>query len=259
MPVYDRVESPNAMRTLLVGLRFDETTLALLHEHLRCKLDICDSVSAGLGRAIDSPPDVIMISNSSGHDAMLQFCRSLRSTAVTAALPIACLWDGVATEADRLAVLEAGADEIIMVPLDQRESLLRLASIGRRTSRLIENAELIVYGDIKMDLMRHKAWCNGVLLDLTQRPFRLLHYLLNHPTQVYSRHELLNEVWGGQSIDEGAVTACMARIRRALTHAGGPEIIRSVNGGYALDYELGHQKGRRSAGKNNYESEITQM
>lgn len=246
MPVNDWVESPNAMRMLLIGPRFDESLLVQLHDQLRCRLDICHSVSAGLSRAIDLPPDVIMISNSSGHDAMLQLCRSLRSAPVTAALPIACLWDGSANENDRIAVLEAGADEIILLPLEQRESLLRLASIGRRWQRQAESRELLVYGDIKMDMKSHKAWRNGALLDLTQKPFQLLHYLLSHPTRVFLRHELLSELWGSRSIDEGAVTACMARIRRALSDAGGPEVIRSVNGGYALDFEQGHQKARRS-------------
>lgn len=244
MPINQWGETPNATRALLIGAKFDEDLLAQLHDQLHCDLDICLSASAGLTRAIDLPPDVIMISNSSGNDAMLQLCRSLRSITATAALPIACLWDGLANAEDRLAALEAGADEIIMLPLDQRESLLRLASISRRTRRQTDETEMLVYGDIKMDLKSHKVWRNGILLDLTQKPFQLLHHLLCNPTRIFLRQELITQLWGGQPIDEGAVTACMARIRRALSKGGGPEVIRSINGGYALDYEQGHQKAR---------------
>lgn len=107
--------------------------------------------------------------------------------------------------------------------------------------------EVLRYADVEFDIGRLKVRRNGRYIRLSTMQMRLLRYLLEHPEVVFSRKELLDAVWGGEKLTEGAVTACMMRVRSALDAAGGPTLIRSIAGvGYALDLDEGSVRPRKS-------------
>jgi two-component system phosphate regulon response regulator PhoB len=107
------------------------------------------------------------------------------------------------------------------------------------TAKLAADGETIGFADLLLDPQRLKVWRSGRRVPLTIFQFRLLHFLMTHPGRVFTRRELLHEVWSDTALDEGAVTACVVRLRRALSQAGEIDLVRSARGvGYALDNDL---------------------
>jgi two-component system phosphate regulon response regulator PhoB len=103
------------------------------------------------------------------------------------------------------------------------------------------------YADVEMDVGRYKVRRNGCSLNLSTMQFKLLRYLMENPTIVFSRQQLLADVWHMEGVEEGAVSASIARLRRALNAHGG-ELIKSVLGvGYALDCEAPARDKRSTA------------
>lgn len=95
---------------------------------------------------------------------------------------------------------------------------------------------ILRYADVEFDLGRLKVRRNGRFVRLSTMQMRLLRHFLENPEVVFSRKELLEAVWSGEGLTEGAVTACVVRMRSALDSAGEPSLIRSIQGvGYALD------------------------
>jgi two-component system phosphate regulon response regulator PhoB len=200
----------------------------------------CDSGAAAMEMALKSPPNLILVDARSDPLSSIQLCRSLRSIDETANLPAVVL-TGRASAQERLALLDAGADDCWTEPPDSREFLLRLKWFARRFDNP-QQTRILCYADIELDITRYKVWRNGVPIELRAMQFKLLRHLMEHPTIIFSRQQLLEQVWENRNLDPGAVSACVLRLRRSLEAAGGPDLIRSVPGaGYALDAEHGRQ------------------
>ena len=181
-----------------------------------------------------SHPDVVILDAGENLHEQLQFFYSLRAIGDPWPTPVAALIDSEQRELV-LTALDAGIDECVSSSLDPREVAARLRALARR-SKLIANGEKIHFADVVLDPSSLKVWRKGRLIPLTIFQFRLLQFLMTHPGRVFSRKELLHEVWSDESLDEGAVTACVVRLRRALTQQGETDLIRSARGiGYALD------------------------
>ena len=181
-----------------------------------------------------SHPDVVILDAGDDFQVALQFFYSLRSVGGPWPVPVALLVDPAHKDLT-LAALDAGIDECVCSALDPREVTARIRALARR-SKLVANGEKIHFADILLDPVSLKVWRGGRLIPLTIFQFRLLQFLMSHPGKVFTRHELLHEVWNDDSLDEGAVTACVVRLRRALVQQGESDLIRSARGvGYALD------------------------
>jgi DNA-binding response OmpR family regulator len=139
------------------------------------------------------------------------------------------------SERDRIAVLEAGADDCVGSTTGVGELLARVAAVARRPGLGCAR----VVGGMDLDLVTREARVGGAPLDLTRREFDLLALLLSSPRRVFTHQELLHEVW--RSDDEAAssatVTEHVRRVRAKIRAAGGAEgCIGSVRGvGYRFD------------------------
>ena len=194
------------------------------------------SGSTAIELALQSPPDLILVDARDDPMNCLQLCRSLRSIEETYPLPLIVL-SGPASAQERLRILESGADDCWTEPVDSREFQLRLKAFSRRFDN-ISASPILRYADVELDLDRYRARRNGTLIGLTAMQMKLLRHLMENPTVIFSHRELLERVWENPDLDEGAVTACVVRLRRALNAAGGPNIIKNVPcAGYALDAE----------------------
>ena len=147
-----------------------------------------------------------------------------------------------ASEQDRILGLELGADDYVTKPFSPRELALRVRSVLRRTDRTalrpVETAaEVLRHGPLEVDLTRHEASCDGQLLNLTVREFDLLAFLLAHPRQVYTRAELMRQVWGWEFGDQSTVTVHVRRLREKIEpDPAVPRYLVTVWGvGYRLD------------------------
>lgn len=136
-------------------------------------------------------------------------------------------------EIDRVLGLELGADDYITKPFSPREVVARLKAVLRRSQGVATRDELVV-GDVSLDRDTHRCLVAGEEVQLTATEFDLLAHLMSHPGRVYSREQLLSDVWGYSSVvTTRTVDVHVAQLRAKL---GEPDIIRTVRGvGYAAE------------------------
>ena len=193
--------------------------------------------SGALVAAMHFEPATVILDARESSQSHAEFCRTFRTIGSMAAVPLIALAKAGRT-AERLSMLEAGADDCWTEAPDSREFELRLRAIHRRL-RPAAAGRVLRHGGIELDLDRYTVRSNGGPVQLTAMQLKLLQHFMERPGVIFSRRELLEQVWQNPKLDEGAVTACIVRIRRALAAAGGPDAIRNVRttGGYVFETE----------------------
>ena len=164
----------------------------------------------------------------------VSFLRQLRNERRTKQIPIIML-TGRMEEIDKVTGLEAGADDYLTKPFSHRELLARIKAVVRRGAPLLGD-EPVEFGDLKLDPAAHRVSTGGGKLDLWATEFRLLHFLMTHPDRVYSRGQLLDEVWGDHVfVEDRTVDVHIRRLRQALQPSGHDQMIETVRGaGYCF-------------------------
>jgi DNA-binding response OmpR family regulator len=160
-----------------------------------------------------------------------EVCRRLRARGGVPILILSARDD----EVDRVAGLEAGADDYVPKPFSPRELVARVKAILRRTAERAsgEHGPLLTAADVSLDHPAHRVTVAGRPVELTPREFDLLAALLSHPNVVMTRDRLLELVWGGQYPGgTRTVDVHVAQLRRKLER---PELIATVRGvGYRV-------------------------
>jgi DNA-binding response OmpR family regulator len=132
---------------------------------------------------------------------------------------------------DRVAGLDAGADDYLVKPFDFSELVARLRALARRDDH---RGPMLRFGDVTMDLVAHRAWRCGVELRLTAREFALLRYFMHHPGEVRSAEDLLGHVWDANADPfTSSVRTILSRLRRKLGNP--PPIVTITGAGYRLE------------------------
>ncbi len=164
----------------------------------------------------------------------VSFLRQLRNERRTKQIPIIML-TGRTEEFDKVTGLEAGADDYLTKPFSHRELLARIRAVVRRRAPLLGD-EPIEFGDLKLDPAAHRVSTGSGKLNLWATEFRLLHFLMTHPDRVYSRGQLLDEVWGDHVfVEDRTVDVHIRRLRQALQPSGHQQMIETVRGaGYCF-------------------------
>jgi len=164
----------------------------------------------------------------------VSFLRQLRNERRTKQIPIIML-TGRMEEIDKVTGLEAGADDYLTKPFSHRELLARIKAVVRRGAPLIGD-EPVEFGDLKLDPAAHRVSAGSGKLNLWATEFRLLHFLMTHPDRVYSRGQLLDEVWGDHVfVEDRTVDVHIRRLRQALQPSGHDQMIETVRGaGYCF-------------------------
>ena len=190
-----------------------------------------DSVSAQ--REIDvALPDLILLDWMLPGESGLSLAKRWRASERTKAIPLIML-TARGDEADRVAGLDAGADDYISKPFSTKELLARVRAVLRRHSPE-PSGEAIVIAGLSLDSATHRVSFADQPLKLGPTEFKLLHYLMGHAERVHSRGQLLDKVWGDHVyIEERTVDVHVKRLREALGAAGA--MVETVRGaGYRL-------------------------
>jgi two-component system, OmpR family, phosphate regulon response regulator PhoB len=190
-----------------------------------------DGVSAQ--RELDAVlPDAVLLDWMLPGQSGLALARKWRADARTKSVPILML-TARGDEPDKVAGLDAGADDYITKPFSMQELLARIRAVLRR--RAPEQAgDAVAIGELQLDPATHRVSWRGRLVKLGPTEFKLLSYLMRHPERVHSRSQLLDKVWGDHVfIEERTVDVHVKRLRESL--GGAASLIETVRGaGYRM-------------------------
>jgi two-component system phosphate regulon response regulator PhoB len=177
-------------------------------------------------------PDAILLDWMLPGQSGLALAKKWRSDPRTKQVPILML-TARGDEPDKIAGLDAGADDYVTKPFSTQELLARLRAVLRRRAPE-EASERVTVGDLALDASTHRVTWRDRPVKVGPTEFKLLHHLMRHPERVHSRSQLLDKVWGDHVyIEERTVDVHVKRLREAL--GAGGAMIETVRGaGYRL-------------------------
>jgi two-component system phosphate regulon response regulator PhoB len=179
-------------------------------------------------------PDLVVLDWMLPGQSGVALARQWRSVARTKELPVIML-TARAEEGDKIAGLDAGADDYITKPFSTNELLARIRAVLRRKApEALDSA--VEVGPLLLDPGTRRVSREGNEVKLGPTEFRLLHFLMTHPERVHSRSQLLDRVWGDHVfIEERTIDVHVKRLREALERVQCARMIETVRGaGYRL-------------------------
>lgn len=191
---------------------------------------VCVEDGEAAQRELDAVlPDVILLDWMLPGASGLQLARRWRADARSRPVPILML-TARGDEPDKVAGLDAGADDYITKPFSPRELLARIKSLLRRRAPQ-HTPDPIEAGGLRLEPDSRRVSGNGLPLPMGPTEFRLLHFLMTHAERVYSRSQLLDQVWGDHVfVEERTVDVHIRRLRKALSPAGLEGAIQTSRG-----------------------------
>ena len=191
-------------------------------------------------------PDAMILDVSMPRMDGLEACRRLRADGVVLPVLMLTARDSVG---DRVAGLDAGADDYLVKPFALQELLARLRALLRRSALTVpadadraasdERAEWLTFADVRLDRVTREVWRGDRPLRLTRTEFSILEVFLRHPRQVLTRAVLFERVWG-YDFGEGSnsIHVYLGYLRRKLEAEGEPRLLHTIRGvGFVLREE----------------------
>lgn len=194
------------------------------------EITIVHDATHGLQQVQALQPSLVVIDRMLAGESGLSLCSNLRATG--ARMPVLLLMARDSLE-DRVACMQAGADDYFLKPY-RSEDFLKLVRLYLQTD--VSNSEQLRFGDLTLDLATRRASRNERTIDLTMKEFELLKYLMEHPREVLTREQILENVWGYDFMGESNVIEVYIRyLRLKIEDEGEKRLIQTVRGvGYVL-------------------------
>ena len=238
-PEMTRSEGDDAQGRILV-VEDDETVAKVVQRYLEREGFHVEHVGDGgiaLARLQQETPDLIVL------DLMLpgvdgrEVCRRVRAVSDVPIIMLTALGD----TADRIAGLETGADDYLAKPFSPRELVARVKNVLRRTAAGggagAGGGDRLDVDGITLDRKSREVTVEGTSVDLTQREFDLLAFLMEHPKEVFRREVLLEHVWGYTFGDTSTVTVHVRRLREKIEpDPSNPTFVQTV---WGVGYKFG--------------------
>ena len=185
----------------------------------------------GLTIAREETPDLILLDWMMPGLTGVEVCRRLRATGCKIPIVLLTAKDDVT---DRVAGLDAGADDYVVKPFSIEELLARVRAHLRRNSE--EEGDRLIFADLSLDKRTREVVRAGRSIELTAKEFDLLEYLLTHPKQVFTREQILEQVWGYDFMGDSNIIEVYVRyLRLKLEKDGNDRLIHTIRGvGYTL-------------------------
>jgi len=185
-----------------------------------------DSAMALINRAL---PDLILLDWMLPGISGVELARRLRADQRTQSIPIIML-TARTDERDKVLGLESGADDYITKPFSPRELMARIRAVLRRRAPQMTD-EVVRVDGLELSPVTHRVSAMGTHIDLGPTEFRLLHFFMTHVERVYSRAQLLDQVWGDHVfVEERTVDVHIRRLRQALEPSGLDNLVQTVRG-----------------------------
>jgi two-component system phosphate regulon response regulator PhoB len=182
-------------------------------------------------------PDLVIIDWMLPGMSGIELARLLKANKRTESVPLIMV-TARSAEQDKLTGLEIGADDYMTKPFSPRELIARVKAVLRRRAPQATDDSVEVDG-LKLDQASHRVSANTEVLELGPTEFRLLHFFMTHPDRVYSRAQLLDQVWGDHVfVEERTVDVHIRRLRKALEASGHDRLIQTVrSAGYRFSVD----------------------
>ena len=203
--------------------------IAAALQHAGHRVMRADSAEEAVPLVSATLPDVVLLDWMLPGMSGVQFAKRLRGEERTRDLPIIML-TARGEEQDKVAGLDAGADDYLTKPFSPRELVARIKAVLRRRAPQMTEDCVEVEG-LRVDPVTHRVVGNGQPLDLGPTEFRLLHFFMTHPERVFNRGMLLDQVWGDHVfVEERTVDVHIRRLRAVLEATGHDRLIQTVRG-----------------------------
>lgn len=184
------------------------------------------SALAQIGREL---PDMILLDWMLPGTSGIELARRLRAEQRTRNIPIIML-TARTDERDKVLGLESGADDYITKPFSPRELMARIRAVLRRRAPEMSDETVSIQG-LELSPTTHRVTADGQQVELGPTEFRLLHFFMTHPERVYSRSQLLDQVWGDHVfVEERTVDVHIRRLRQALESSSTDRLVQTVRG-----------------------------
>lgn len=213
------VEDEDAIRDMLI--------MALGQSDL--KVTAVASAEEALRILADQNIDLIVLDWMLPGISGVELARRLKNDASYKQIPIILL-TARAEESDKVRGLEIGADDYMTKPFSPKELIARIRAVIRRTGKLDDTGQLTI-GDLILDASQHRLTIAGQTMDVSPTEFKLIQFFMSNPDKVYSRTQLLDQVWGRSVyIEERTVDVHIRRLRKILAEFDREDLIQTVRG-----------------------------
>ncbi len=167
----------------------------------------------------------------------IEFAKRLRANSETKNIPIIML-TAKSNEDNKIRGLDVGADDYLTKPFSPKELVARIKALLRRRSPELINEPITIDG-LVLDPGSHKIQVDNKNINMGPTEFKLLHFFMKNTERVYSRNQILDKIWGSNSvIDDRTVDVHIKRLRKSLNHSGYDKLIQTVHGtGYRFSKE----------------------
>ena len=185
----------------------------------------------GLTQSRQTPPDLVILDWMMPGLTGVEICRRLRSTGSKVPIILVTARDEIS---DRVAGLDAGADDYVIKPFSIEELLARIRSNLRRTKD--EDSDMLEFEDLSLNRRTREILRSGKAIELTVREYELLEYLMVHRQQVMTRDQILEKVWGYDfGGDSNVIEVYVRTLRQKLEVDSASRLIQTVRGvGYVM-------------------------
>ncbi|NQY49149.1 MAG: phosphate regulon transcriptional regulator PhoB [Colwellia sp.] len=200
-------------------------------------IEACD-IEQALTKIREPYPDLILLDWMLPGGTGVSLAKKLKQNEYTRNIPVIML-TARSDEDDKVKGFEAGVDDYVTKPFSPKELIARIKAVIRRVSPTSLEEEVDFHG-LKLDPVSHRVAINGNSLALGPTEFRLLHFFMTHPERVYSREQLLDNVWGTNIyVEDRTVDVHIRRLRKAISGEGHEEFVQTVRGaGYRFSGKL---------------------
>ncbi|WKE64710.1 phosphate regulon transcriptional regulator PhoB [Gallaecimonas kandeliae] len=174
-------------------------------------------------------PDLVLLDWMLPGGSGLQLAKTMKQSEYTRQIPIIMI-TARGEEEDKVRGLEVGADDYITKPFSPKELMARIKAVMRRASPTNVDDIIEVQG-LRLDPVSHRVTAFEDSLDMGPTEFKLLHFFMTHPERVYSREQLLDNVWGTNVyVEDRTVDVHIRRLRKALEGHGHDRLVQTVRG-----------------------------
>ena len=206
-------------------------------EKQNIKVLVSNNGEEGLQEIKKTEPDLILLDWMLPDLSGIDICKALRKDTKFKNVPIIML-TARSQEEDKVLGLNVGADDYLPKPFSNLELIARVNALLRRSKPSIAE-DVVSFQDLKIDRLQRKVFRGNVEIKLGPTEYKLINFFVKNPSRVYSREQLLENIWTSSiNVELRTVDVHIRRLRKAINLSGTKDLIRTVrSAGYALDPE----------------------